>query len=291
MLSPNTINALNQIVIWTFSVPNGPINNAGVSVVVTLPVGWAIQPGVVPSMGTFAGNTWTIGAMIANQTASIAIPVKNSTLVGSPWVFGAQVFGMDTNISNNQFTESVTLTSCDICPPSAGAVADPFACICGNVSTNDTRCTSGITTWIPQALSEVNCVINNMDASTGAYNISVLDLTLPWSFQYSIWCDDGSGPLQTSGPALVSGAAVLVNLNKIPRIVQEDFNPLAAANTVTLSIAPIAGYDVFVFRNGSILPKLDWSVAGAVVTFVNVFGASGGGLYGESVSVLFYKVI
>lgn len=291
MLSPNTINALNQVVIWTFSVPNGPSNNAGVSVVVTLPVGWAIQPGVVPSIGTFAGNTWTIGGMIANQVASIAIPVKNSTIVGSPWVFGAQVFGMDTNITNNQFTEAVTLTSCDICPPSAGAVADPFACICGNVSTNDTPCTSGISSWLPQALSEVNCVINNMDASTGAYNISVLDLTLPWSFQYSLWCDDGSGPLQTSGPALVSGSAILVNLNKIPRLVQEDFNPLVAANTVTLSIAPIAGYQVFVFRNGGLLPLADWSIAGAVITFVNAFGASGGGAYGESVSVQFYKVI
>ena len=292
MLTPNTISQNNQIVIWTFSVPNGSTNNIGVSVVVTLPPGWVIQPGTFADMGTFAGNTWTIGGMLANQIAHISIPVMNLGLLGSPWVFGAQVFGLDTVITNNQFTEAVTLTTCAICPPAAGAVDDPFACLCGDCSSNDTACTSGISSWIPQPLSEVNCVINNFDQATGKYNVSVLDLTQPWSFQYSLWCDNGGGPLEISGPALVSGPGILVNYDKFPRIVKEDFDPLVGQNSVTLSAVPLPGYDIFVYRNGVELPFIEiLSVVGAVVTFVTPFGPSGGGLFGEQVSVHYHRII
>lgn len=291
MLTPNNISALNSSVIWTFSVPNGPVSNIGVSAVVTLPPGWAIQPGVVASMGTFAGNTWTIGGMLPSQIAYISIPLKNTTLLGSPWVFGAQVFGLDTIITNNQFTEAISLSVCAACPPSGGAVDDPGACLCGNVSDNDTPCTSGISSWIPVALSEVNCVLNSFNQATGAYNVSVLDLTQRWSFQYSLWCDDGSGPLQISGPALVSGYGPLVNYDKFPRIVKEDFNPLAGQNSVTVSTVPLPGYDIFVYRNGIELPFIEFSILGAVVSFVNPFGPSGGGLYGESVTIHYYKIV
>ncbi len=292
MITGNSISAVNETVIWKVTAVNGNTNNVGVFVTLNLDPGWVIAPGFIASQGTLAGNIWTIGGMTPGQIATADIPVKKITnLLGSPWTFIAVVTGLDTNAGDNTLTDTVTLGECILCPPSAGAIPDPFACICGSSGANDTPCTSGSTSWEYDVASLTNVEMLNYNTVNGNYLVRPIDPFLPWSFQYSIWCDTGGGPLQTSGPALVSGPAQYANYNKFPRLIQEDFNPDDADTFVTLSQIPLAGFQIFAHRNGTLQPQLSFTLVGAVVTPTVAFGPSGGAEFSETYSVLYYAIV
>lgn len=292
MVNPTNISVVNEQVQWTIVVTNGPSNNTGVFVTLTPDAGWVIDPGSVLNQGSIAGNIWTIGAMTPGQVVSGVIMLRKTiNLLGAPWNHIAVVTGLDTLGSNNTLVDTVGLVSCPVCPPAAGAVDDPFSCLCGSVADNDTRCSTGITSWIPQALSEVNCVINFFDQATGRYHIRQIDYALPWSFQYSIWCDNGAGPVQISGPATASGPAQWLNYDKIPRLIKEDFVTTIGGTFVTLSQTPLPGFQVFAYRGGWEQDLISYNVIGNQVIFGTPFGPSGGGMFGETVSIHYYVIL
>lgn len=292
MVNPTNISVVNEQVLWTITVTNGPTNNVGVFVTLTPDTGWVIDPGAILNQGTILGNIWTIGAMTPGQVVSGAIPIRKTiNLLGAPWNHIAVVTGLDTLGSNNTLIDTVGLVSCPLCPPAAGAVPDPFACLCGFVSANDTPCTTGVTSYIYEELSLVNVVIDFWDEATGQYHVTPIDPFLPWSFTYSIWCDNGGGPLQISGPAAVSGPAMFLNYDKFPRLIKEDFSPAIGDTFVTLGQTPLLNFQVFVYRGGLEQLQTSFNVIGNQVNFATPFGPSGGGLFGETVSVHYYVII
>lgn len=292
MVNPNNISVVNEQVQWTITVTNGPTNNVGVFVTLTPDAGWVIDPGSVLNQGTLLGNIWTIGAMTPGQVVSAVIMLRKTiNLLGAPWNHIAVVTGLDTLGTNNTLTDTVGLVSCPICPPAAGAVPDPYACLCGFANANDTPCTTGITSYIYEELSLVNVVIDFWDEATSQYHVTPIDPFLPWSFTYSIWCDNGGGPLQISGPALVSGPARFSSYDKFPRLIKEDFVTTIGGTFVTLSQTPLPGFQVFAYRGGLEQDLLSYGYAANQVNFVIPFGPSGGGLFGETVSIHYYVIL
>lgn len=269
MVNPNNISLVNEQVQWTITVTNGPTNNVGVFVTLTPDVGWVIDPGSVLNQGTLLGNIWTIGAMLPGQVVSAVIMLRKTTnLLGAPWNHIAVVTGLDTLGTNNTLTDSVGLVSCPLCPPAAGAVDDPYACLCGFVSANDTPCTTGVTSYIYQELSLINVVIDFWDEATGQYHVTPIDQLLPWSFTYSIWCDNGMGPLEISGPAVVSGPARFITF-PTHQLIIENFSVAPGGNLVVIANTPHASFMVAAYVDGVEQLQADFSVGGTTVTFVN----------------------
>ncbi|HNG68652.1 MAG TPA: hypothetical protein PLP63_06895 [Saprospiraceae bacterium] len=290
MITPGNISAVGQTAVWTITVTNGPTNNVGVSVNLSLDANWAFVPGDVVTQGGRAGNTWTIGAMTPGQVATGVFYIqKTIDLLSSPWNFIATVSGLDTDGSDNVLTDTVTLGVCVDCPPSGGAIDDPWSCLCGNVLDNDTACTAGITTVVEDVGSVVNCEIMYFNQSTGQYNVRVIDPTKEWSFEYTMWCDTGGGPIEVSGPATVSGPAIFSSWSIAPKLVQEDFAPEEGDTTVTLANTPLAGYPVFAYRDGDLQPLTAFSVVGNVVTFTTAFGPSEESEFTETASIVYYQ--
>lgn len=290
MVLPGNITTIGQVVTWTVVVTNGPTNNPTVAVNLSLDPGWAFVPSDVVTQGSRVGNTWTIGAMTPAQVATGVFYIQKTVdLLGAPWTFIATVSGLDTDGSDNVLTDTVTLGVCADCPPSGGAIDDPWSCLCVNVLANDTPCTAGITTVVLDIGSEVNCTVLYFNTNTGQSFVQPTDPALPWSFTYTMWCDTGGGPVEVSGPALVSGPAMFPSWTVMPKLVQEDFEPDELDTTVTLANTPLAGFPIFAYRNGLLQFAANYSIVGAVVTFTDAFEASGGGEFGETVSIVYYQ--
>lgn len=69
---------------------------------------------------------------------------------------------------------------------------------------------------------------------------------------------------------------------------RDDFSPVAATTTTTLTATPLAGKLFEVYRNGLLqIPTTDYSIAGLVITYVVAFGVSSGASGTETVSVIY----
>lgn len=206
---------------WTIPVVNNGGDNSTETVVTDpLPDGIKyLSAYTIPAnIGTISYNsgtktvTWNIGLLPKGAEYQLKINTKVIDITEAPFENTASITGslIDPDEDNNTMTETVTVTTC---PPSAGAVADPNSCLCGDVSNNDTPCTHGRTEY---RLKEDS--LNNLDdtfeldVETGTYNAAgkVLNHFQDATFQYSIWCIIGEGEdeeeleLETSGPVLVT---------------------------------------------------------------------------------------
>lgn len=146
--------------------------------------------------------TWTIAVKVVDITEAVIL----TDGINNGFINTAII---TTNLNdpiptNNTFTEEVAITTC---PPSAGAVSIPNACLCGSVSTNSTPCDHGTTEYRLDPGSLVNLDVSfTVDVTTGEYNVSgkIINPYLPASFKFSIWCIVGANQYQTSGPATVT---------------------------------------------------------------------------------------
>jgi hypothetical protein len=70
--------------------------------------------------------------------------------------------------------------------------------------------------------------------------------------------------------------------------VREKFTPTTAGTTVTLASTPITA-SLEVYRNGDLQDITDdYTISGAVITFLTAFGSSNGGTLSEIVNVIYY---
>ncbi len=291
MASPAFVTSNGNQVTWTIKVSNsGPSANSGVYVQETIPAGMSFLSAVV-SKGSYNSGTsvWTIGNMSVGETVTMYLTTVVTDINLAPFINTAQVFGsmIDPNLGDNIITETVNTTTC---PPAAGAVDDINACLCGDVSKNDTPCTQCTTEWIIVPGSETNIVINSFSQTTGIYSVSLIDPTVVGSFQYNIWCTNcpGGASYQASGPATVTLNPLFTTF-PTNQFIKEDFlNLIIGNNSVILSTMPIAGTQVFVYRNGLELPQIDWAILGTTITFVTPFTVSGGASGLEGVSVHYW---
>lgn len=206
-----------DIINWLITITNnGPSANTNVKVQDSIAPGLIYQSYTIgpPEKGTFNMSTglWTVGThnvgvsytiLIKYRVVDISLATAESDAYG--FALSAVISGdnIDPNDINNTKTAFVGITTC---APSAGAVNDIPACLCGTVAANDTPCTHGTTQYRITVGSLVNLDPSfTLDIVTGEYNAmgKILDPFEPASFTYSIWCIVGLDELQTSGPATV----------------------------------------------------------------------------------------
>ncbi len=207
----------NDLYTWTIPVKNnGGFNSTENVVTDPLPDGIKyLNAYTIPAnVGTITYNTgtktvtWDIGLLTVGQEVTLKINTKIIDVTEAPFVNEATIEGslVDPDPDNNTFTETVTVTTC---PPSANAVNDPNSCYCYDVTTNDTPCTHGVTTYelIEESLVNIDPdFIAVWDEETGTGNVApyVIDKFLEASFQYKIICTWEGDDLDTSGPATVT---------------------------------------------------------------------------------------
>lgn len=166
---------------------NGASDEPAAEVQLTLPTGVSLITSSV-SHGSFNSFTllWTVGIMASGDviTGTFGFEVTDITQLGD---ITAVISGNNTdpNAGNNTKTETVSLGS----DPVATAVADPYGCLCGDVSTNDTPCDKCDTKYKVVVASEVNLTIDSFDEDTGQYRVTLTDITSNGSFQYYIQCE------------------------------------------------------------------------------------------------------
>lgn len=206
-----------DIINWTIIITNeGPSVNTNVKVQDSLAPGLIYQSYTIgpPIKGTFNMSTglWTVGTqnvgvsykiLIRYKVVDISLATAESGAYG--FTLSAVVSGdnVDPNNINNTKTAFVGITTC---APSAGAVNDIPACLCGSVATNDTPCSHGETEYRLTVGSQVNLDPGfTLNVNTGEYNAmgKIIDPYAVASFTYSIWCIVGADEFQTSGPAPV----------------------------------------------------------------------------------------
>jgi len=226
MAQPANIKQVGDLIVWTIPAQN---NGTAISNNVTVQVN--ITPGLqyishnAPAGTTFNTTTgvWTIGTLGVGVTNRKELKIVSSVLdIGeAPYELTAVITGtnVDPISGNNTFVDTVGISECD---PVAGAINDPNACLCGNVAHNDTPCSYGTTTWVLDEDSFINGDVTNWNSSTGEYTIAFDDPTDIMSFEYTIWCNTGDGPVQVSGPALVEVNPILLDIPVGPQGDQGD---------------------------------------------------------------------
>lgn len=216
MAQPNNITQVGDLIIWTVPAQNnGTAVSTNVQVQVNITNGLQYVSHIATPGTTFNTITgvWSIPLLGVGSAhkKELKITTRVLDISQAPFTLTATISGtnVDPVTSNNIFTDVVGLTSC---PPSAGAINDPNACPCGSVASNDTKCTHGNTTWVLNEASVTNGDIIYWNENTGEYQAVYDDPSSPITFEYTIWCDVGNGPVQTSGPALVTIQPLLLNI-------------------------------------------------------------------------------
>ena len=122
--------------------------------------------------------------------------------------------------------------------PTANAVDVMDAQLTGNVSLNDTVCTSGTTVFRLISGSEVNGAVNSFAVNTGQYEFTQTDIYSDWSFQYEIICviDGVEYPQNT---ATVSGLGQPVTAEAV-----DDVNAPLTGTVITNDILPPIPYTI-----------------------------------------------
>jgi uncharacterized repeat protein (TIGR01451 family) len=194
-----------------------PVTNNGAQADTNVTVTGAYPAGVLytthnPVSGTtFNTSTpsWVIPLLDTGATKTLVVFTKVTDITLAPFVWTLTVDGDNTDptAGNNTLILTVETTTC---PPVSGAIADPNACLCGNVGTNDTLCSSGTTEF------RLGATTTNLDPAfdlelDGSYNANgmILDPFTAATFTYSIWCIVGEDEFETSGPVTVTIPALL----------------------------------------------------------------------------------
>ncbi len=208
-ISPNPPNVAynGNETTWWIPVKNiGPQAATNVKVTITLDKVNALQI-VTHSAprGTFdkLSGVWTVGNLAVGEELYLKLVTKVMNIGMAPYTISYVVTGnnVDPNNVNNSGQQTLTLT---LAPAVALANDDSNKCSCVNVSENDTACNIGNTEWRIQAGSIVNSDTYTWNATTGEGRFTHKNPFLPITFSYNIYCDVGSGYVQTAGPALVT---------------------------------------------------------------------------------------
>lgn len=205
-----------------FTVKNEGTDPAtGVSVAITAPAGLSYQTGTFQiTKGSFNESTlvWDGFTLAVNEERVIKLDFKVTDITQAPFDVEAEISGTntDSDASDNTVTKTITVTTC---PPVAGAVGEDPACVCGDLSVIDTACSHGTTSWKVDPTSYTNIDTLAFDESTGKYRITYDDATQSASFQYAVWCDDGSGAVEVSGPATITASPLFASAPNSTEIV------------------------------------------------------------------------
>jgi uncharacterized repeat protein (TIGR01451 family) len=201
------VSSNGNIIRWEIPVTNnGSQPDTNVTVSGPYPAGVLYTSHDPVSGTTFNSSTplWTIPSLAVGATKTLVVYTVVTDITLAPFVWTLTVDGdnVDATAGNNTLVLTVETTTC---PPSAGAVADPNACLCGNVGTNDTLCSSGTTEF------RLGATTTNLDpaftlGTDGSYNANgfILDPFVDATFTYSIWCIVGEDDYETSGPVTVT---------------------------------------------------------------------------------------
>ena len=206
------VSSNGDIIRWEIPVTNnGSQADTNVTITGAYPAGvlYTTHDPVAGTTFNSATPIWTIPTLAVGATKTLVVytVVTDITLAPFVWTLAIDGDNVDPTSGNNTKVLTVDTTTW---PPSAGAGADPNACLCGNVTTNDTLCTSGETEI------RLGVTTTNLDPAfdlglDGSYNANgmILDPFLPATFTYSIWCIVGIDEFETSGPVTVTIPALL----------------------------------------------------------------------------------
>lgn len=196
MISPSNINQVGNTVVWTIRVTNGTTINEDVYVEFkNVPTEFTVISSQVPAGTTIDtsivnGGTWTIGQMVQNEIKELIVTFELTTNPGVAEVtynFDAEVFGLDTLISNNLINDEVVFTPLIVTP--LGSTNPNVIGTRIDVSTNDTPCTSGVSEW---RLNEPDLVnvgeLVNWDVETGVGDFVHENPFLSITGTYDLYC-------------------------------------------------------------------------------------------------------
>lgn len=222
----NTFSKNGDNITWVVTAANNGVHDdTNVLVTDILPLGTQFVS-ATPGKGTVSYNAgtrtllWNIPKLLNGEQQKLIIVTKVIDVLavvplvendGEDGFINTITIGGDNDdgsILNNTYNQEVVLSTC---PPQAGAVADPNACLCGNVASNDTLCSNGNSEIRVTPNSLVNLSNEFSVATNGSYNAmgSIINPFIEASFTYSIWCQFGGSWVETSGPAMVTIPALL----------------------------------------------------------------------------------
>jgi len=207
----------NQTTWWIPATNYGTTTGTGVTVSILFEpaLSLGLVTYVAPTGTSYSTGTgiWNIGTLAPGTANTKWLKIVTSVVdIGmAPFTLTSVISGngIDPNNVNNELVQTLEST---VCVPTAGAVADPNSCFCGNVSTNDTICSHGTTEYRVTPGSIVNSTDYTFNVDTGEYQFIPDNVTLDITFTYSIWCDTGGGFLQTSGPVTVTIPAIVTDI-------------------------------------------------------------------------------
>lgn len=248
MISPNIINSIGSSVVWEMTVTNGPVPNIGVFVDLTIPTEFTIISSTYIK-GSLSGMTWTIGDMDVNETQKLIVVLQ---LTGTPASFSetfdfvADVNGLDTIESNNVLTDTLQYQVIST-EPLAGAVPDESACLCIDVSQNDTPCSQGTTEWRLDESSIVNGVLQSWDVLTGQGHFTPIDPTQSITFEYDLFCVQGGDGYEIACDVPVEIYPQLNNIDIFNHTIHQVNGADLTPEEITLLEAEYQGIDLSLY--------------------------------------------
>jgi len=189
---------------WIIKVNNtSPITVTGVEGAVTLPAGVTFAS-YSATKGSYDDGTgvWTVGGLLPGASATLTIEVEVSDESLQPYTASVTVSGNEfepyllNNIANNQKGGACN----EGCAAGFNCSDNPVSCTCGSIGMVSGTCSAGSTIdYRVVEGSEVNCT-PNLDSATGNYNVVLDDYSLPWSFDWEVYCccdEICTGPLSS----------------------------------------------------------------------------------------------
>jgi Domain of unknown function DUF11 len=163
--------------------------------------------------GTFNKTTgvWSIGTLAPGATVWLKLVTEVIDIGLAPFILTYVLSGTNIDPNNVNNTGTQTLTSV-VGAAVAAAIDDPNQCNCVDVSVNDTPCNVGVTEWRLSVPSFTNIASYTWDVTTGKGKIIPTTPFANSTFTYTMWCNTGSGFVQTAGPATVTITAMFDSL-------------------------------------------------------------------------------
>lgn len=239
------INKINDLASKQITIKNeSSFVNKNVKIQFNLPAGQVVFSNLTKfpkgSIYNTSTNELLLGDLAPNQQVVFNYIVVVTNISNLPISLSADVTGNINDILiNDTVTWQIGTSVCETCPPTSGAISDTGMLYCGNVSTNDTPCTSGETTWTIDMDSIVNGTLTSWNDQTGQYCFSYINPAQDIQFQYHIWCEHLGNPIQSSGPATVTIPKVISNFNIFNytiRVQGENIELVNGLGTVTSTI-------------------------------------------------------
>lgn len=230
----------NQTTWWIPAKNNSSVLATNVSVTITVTPALGLQLLTFqPEVGSFNPNTgiWYIGNLQPGQANMKWLKLVTSVAdIGlAPFTITSVISGdgIDPNALNNTLVQTVTSV---VTAATAGANDDPNSCSCVDVSVNDVACNYGTTTYVLSVPSITNCSEYSWDPAAGQGKFIHEDPADDITFEYSIWCDDGSGAVEISGPALVTIDKLFSDINTFNHTINTvQYSDLSANDILVLS--------------------------------------------------------